>query len=613
MKTIQQLQQALVDDVRQALSELPDNAPIVITDPPKGVTADKALPCFPYAKALRQDPKKIAGELAEALGKQDFIDIAKAAGPYVNVTFSPQLFAQIVIDQVLKDEDKYGYSPDRGENVMVEYISPNTNKPLHLGHVRNGVLGMALVRLFEAAGYMTIPALLLNDRGIHICKSMVAYQCWGNGDTPESVGEKGDHFVAKFYVRFEKENQAAYAVWATEHGFDPDDPPEGKGRNEFFNSSDFELGVATREMLRKFEAGDSDVLSLWEKMNGWVVEGFKKTFTAYGFEFRKWYLESDTCKLGRDIVAKGLKKRLFYKHTDGSIRVDRTKLSFPLRKGDDGTDRELDKVLLRADGTSLYTTQDLGTAQLKESEYGLTQSIYDVAVEQDHHFKYLFAILKMLGYSWADTLYHFSYGMVHLPEGRMKSREGTVVDADNLLADMADEVRKKLAEREDPITGKEADEIAHGVALGAITFYILLATPGKDMTFNPKKSLSFQGDTGPYLQYAVTRIKSILRGVSDVSTDIDYSLLTMPEEQALIRFIAEFPSKISPAAKKYATANIPYYTLGLAKAFTAFYRACPVQKAEPAVQAARVALLKATLQTLTNCLYLMNIPVLDRM
>lgn len=613
MKTIQQLQQALVDAVRQALSELPDNVTIVISDTPKGVIADKALPCFTYAHALHKDPKKIAGELAEGLRKQNFIDTAIAVGPYVNITFSPQLFTQIVIEQVLKDGDKFGHSPDRGENVMVEYLSPNTNKPLHLGHVRNGVLGMALVRLFAADGYRVIPTILLNDCGIHISKSMVAYQRWGKEDTPESAGEKGDHFVAKFYVRFEKEFQATYKSWAKEQGFDPVDPPGGKGRNEFFNSPNCELGVDAREMLRKWEAGDPVVYSLWEKMNNWVVSGFKSSFAAYGFGFEKWYLGSDTYKLGRDIIERGLEQGLFYKHFDESIRVDRTKLGIPLPKEDDGTNRNFDKVLLRADGTSLYTTQDLGTAQLKESEYGLARSIYVVAVEQDHHFKYLFAILKLIGYSWADTLYHFSYGMVNLPEGRMKSREGTVVDADKLLADMTDDVRKKLVERDDPITGNEVDEIAHGVALGAINFYILLATPRKDMTFNPKESLALQGDTGPYLQYAVIRIKSILRGVKDVSTTVDYSLLATPEERALIRFIAEFPSMISPAVKRYATSNIPSYTLGLAKIFTAFYLACPVKTVEEDVKAARVALLKATLQTLTNCLYLMNIPVLDRM
>ncbi len=598
--TVQKLRDQVRADVHDAL-KLPADVPVEIQAPPAHVAADISIPCFRFAKPVKRDSKSLATALASFLAAKDYVGTAEAAGPFVNVTLDSAFFAKLVIEQVMSEGPAYGQASKTSERVMVEYSSPNTNKPLHLGHVRNNTLGWSLIQLLRAAGFDVVAAILVNDRGIHICKSMVAYQKFGDGKTPQSENQKGDHFVGNYYVMFEKHFHAEYISWAKQQGFDPKQPPEGKEKEKFFNLPDSEFGTAARTMLRQWEAGVPAVRELWQQMNEWVLSGFRETYLAYGVGFDKWYYESKTSGLGRDIVAKGIERGIFTHDTDGSVQVDLKDLG--------------KKALLRADGTALYTTQDIGTAVLKQEEFSLARSIYVVAEEQNHHFQCLFKIMEMLGYPWAKGLYHFSYGMVSLPEGRMKSREGKVVDADDLLKDIEQMVLEKIGQREESLPEAEAKQIAHQVAIGAINFYILLVTPRIGMTFDPAKSLNLQGDTGPYIQYTVTRIGSILAKITteDSNPVLDYGKLDSGEEKALLRTIADFPHTVITAATHYDTALIPRYVLGLSKLVNTFYHKHSVVRSEPALQAARVGLLKATLITMTNALKLLSIPVPDKM
>ncbi len=599
MATVFELKDKLESEIRAAVGD--QSAPVVLNDPPANIDADWAVPCFPFAKKLGAAPPEIAKDLAEKLTGAELIGKAQAAGPYLNLSLNPAKFGQDAIAQVTKEKEKYGTWADKNQSVMIEFSSPNTNKPLHLGHVRNQTLGWLLSQVYQAAGYKVIKGVLFNDRGIHICKSMVAYQNWGEGATPESRGVKGDHLVGDFYVLFEQKFSAEYEKWANEQGFDSQNPPAGKTKEEFFNLPDSRLGEQTRECLQKWENNDKATRELWKKMNSWVLAGMQDTYAKFRIKFDVSDYESKTCLLGKDIVAEGVKKGVFHKNEDGSVVVDLEKWKLG------------EKVLVRANGTTLYITQDLGTAKRRHDEYDLSQLIYVVASEQNYHFQVLLKILELLGYDWAKGFSHFSYGMVNLPEGKMKSREGTVVDADDFLEDMEKMVLSKIKNSEADLKDEDKPALAYEIALGAINFYILWHSPHKNMIFDPKKSLSLEGDTGPYIQYAATRIKGILRKAGETDVKPNFELLKEPEERKLIKIIFEYPFVIEKSADTKNTLLIPAYTLGLSKAVTAFYQKHNVKDAQPALKATRVALLQAVLQVLENALNLMNIKVVDKM
>ncbi|RMH72218.1 MAG: arginine--tRNA ligase [Gemmatimonadetes bacterium] len=584
---------------------------IKLDRPPNPKLGDFAVGCFPLAKVLRQSPVNIAQKLAAHATKTNLIEHIQATGPYLNITLNKEEFSRILCHHILNESETFGNSSlGSGQMVMVEYSAPNTNKPLHLGHVRNQLLGMAVARLLEAVGYRVIKANLVNDRGVHICKSMLAYQRFGNGETPKSTGIKGDHFVGHYYVRYEQAQKAEFEQWLVQQHVEWDTlEPHQKEQYEAQFLKESQWYAAALDLLRRWEEGDAEVIALWQKMNQWVYEGFNQTYQKMGCEFDTWYYESDLYKSGKELILKGLSEGIFFKKEDGSIWVDLT-------------DQNLDeKILLRSDGTSVYITQDIGTAVQKFKDYPLTKSIYVVGSEQNYHFQVLFAILKKLGYTWADECYHLSYGMVYLPEGKMKSREGKVVDADDLMAGMIDLAKISLKEREEerPIQAEELETISEIVGLGAIKYHILSFQPAKDIHFDPNKSISFQGDTGPYLQYAYARIRSIFRkseqdNYVSLTPEADYSGIHHPKEIELVRKLFDFPEEVRIAAETYNPSRITTYLFELAKAYSQFYHACPVLNAEnDALTQVRMVLCKATAVTLKRGLKLLGIDAPERM
>jgi len=474
-----------------------------------------------------------------------------------------------------------------GERVMVEYLSPNTNKPIHLGHARNGILGMAVSNTLEAVGHSVIKANLVNDRGVPICKSMVAYRKWGDGETPVSKGVKGDHFVGDFYVLYAKASD-----------------------------KDPSLEAEVKECLRRWEAGDQDTVNLWRLMNGWVYAGFDETYHAYGFAFDTTYYESETYQLGKDIVQKGLRLGVFERLSDGSIVAQ-----LPVEKfGKDEFGKPRFVTLIRNDGTSVYMTQDLGTAVLKFDGHALTQSIHVVGNEQKHHFDCLFFLLNQLGFSWAEKCYHLPYGMVYLPEGRMKSREGKVVDADDLAKEMVDLAREEIAKRVyQSVTAEVVTQRAQKIGMAAIKFFLLKVNSEKDIYFNPKESLSFEGNTGPYCQYAYARVQSILSRKESLDIDSgakpDFSLLGEKEELSIARAILQFPEALKSSADELNPSVLCDWVYNAAKAFNQFYHKHMVIHSEVSsdLALARIKLLKAFCATVGYSLKLLGIETLDEM
>ncbi|MBB6479035.1 arginine--tRNA ligase [Spirochaeta isovalerica] len=549
---------------------------IIVETPPKPEMGDLAFPMFPFARDFRKAPPAIAADIAASLGS-DIPGEAKTAGPYINIFISRQAVFQSVLQSVGEKKDDYGRTGSlKGEKVMIEFSSPNTNKPLHLGHLRNDILGESTARILEAAGAEVMKVNLINNRGVHICKSMLAYSKFGKGETPESTGVKGDHFVGDYYVK--------YNNWAKE-----DSSADGQAQ----------------EMLKKWEDGDSATRELWKTMNKWTLDGINQTYEKTDISFDRFYFESETYLSGKDIVLKGLEDGHFYKDDDGSIRLDMS---------DIGLDT---KVLLRGDGTSVYVTQDLGTAIARHGDFPFDRLIYVVGNEQEYHFKVLFHTLKKLGYEWADQLYHLSYGMVNLPEGKMKSREGTVVDADDLLAQLeelvVEEIKTKGREEElDDVTGT-----AHAIALGALNYYLLHISPLKDMVFNPKESLSFNGNTGPYMQYMGARISSMLRKYEEG----DYSggafkpeLLASPEAWELVKLIGAYPGMVDQAASEMNPSVIASFVYELSRNFSRFYHENPILNNDDAdLIVTRIELSKAVLQVLKNAFKLINIRFLEKM
>jgi arginyl-tRNA synthetase len=482
------------------------------------------------------------------------------------------------------------------ETVLVEYSSPNTNKPLHLGHIRNNLLGYSLYRILSACGHKVIKTNIVNDRGIHICKSMLAWQKFGNGETPESSGLKGDHLVGKYYVLFEKEYKSQIEKLVS----------QGVSENEAKNQAPFMKEA--REMLLKWEAGDREVVDLWKMMNSWVYAGFNETYKKLGVDFDKIYYESETYKLGRDLVLSALEKKILYQNEDSSIWADLS---------GEGLDQ---KLLLRSDGTAVYMTQDLGTAVERYNEYRFDKNIYVVGNEQNYHFQVLRAILKRMGYDWADGLIHFSYGMVELPEGRMKSREGTIVDADDLIDEMQKTAREvslelgKLAGFSD----EEKEEIFRKIGLGALKYFILKVDPKKNMTFNPAESIDFNGNTGPFIQYTYARIKSVFRKAEQMNVAADVSNLqdsaAGSKEIDLIRLLRQFPEIVSAAAKEYSPALIANYCYDLSKEYNQFYHDFSILGEEnPDVRNFRLVLSKTTSEIIYKGMWLLGIEMPERM
>ncbi|MGA2378874.1 MAG: arginine--tRNA ligase [Spirochaetia bacterium] len=559
-----------------------DASAIVVETPPKPEMGDIAFPMFPFARSLRKGPPVIAAEIARRVpgvpGAGE-AGTALAAGPYVNVRLAPAAVIGDILSEIAAEGASYGRGTAMsGSRVMLEFSCPNTNKPLHLGHLRNDAIGESLSRILSEAGATLRKVNLINDRGVHICKSMLAYRMFGGTATPESAGVKGDHFVGDYYVK--------YAQYAKEH-------PEAEEE--------------VRELLRNWEEGDPDVVALWRRMNGWVVAGIEESYRRTGVSFDQVYFESDVYRLGRSEILASIEKGLFQKDPDGSVWVDLT---------DQGMDRE---VLLRSDGTSLYITQDIGVAIQRSKDWPFDRLIYVVGSEQRHHFNVLFKVLAVLGYPWAANLHHLAYGMVNLPEGKMKSREGTVVDADDMLDELeklaAEEIRTK--EREEEVG--DLSRTSREIALGALNYWLLQITASKDMTFDPKESISFNGNTGPYLQYTGARISSMLRKFEErrekySAGKYSSAALALPEEWEIAKSLALFPETIVASARELNPSVLTGYLFELCRSFSRYYQDHPVLRNEDQdLVISRIALVRAMGQVVRNGLQLLGIPFLEAM
>ena len=586
---VEHLKQHILEQVaaagRKAFGQAAEGLDVVF--PPDLQLGHFAVGCFPLSKKLRKSPAEIAKTLAAAISAGEVIESAVAAGPYINFKLADRVFFGSAIDTILAAGDRYGDGPvGRNKRVMVEYLSPNTNKPLHLGHLRNAALGISVSRLLEATGHWLVKSILINDRGVHICKSMLAWERFGQGATPESEGMKGDHFVGKWYVRYAVESEK--------------DPT---------------LEQNIQEMLKKWEAGDPDTLALWKKMNQWVYDGFAETYRRFGMDFDVFYYESDTYKLGKDVIAEGLKKDVFTRDERGNIVYPLPQALFGTEKG--GASKKV--TVLRPDGTSLYITQDIGTAILKVTEHHLDSSVYVVGSEQEHHFKCLFSMLGALGYAWASNCHHLSYGMVYLPEGKMKSREGKVVDADDLIAGMA-ELAEEEIRRRDPEHRLSDDEIKHRAAVigvGAIKYYLLRVRPSQSINFDPVESISFDGFTGPYCQYAYARIFGILEKAGSRGREshaVDCARLGNLEELLLLKMLIQFPEEVASGMAEYNPSRVAVHVFNTAKAFNQFYNKHAVlQAGSHELTAARLALIKAAAVVLKRGLNLLGIDVQENM
>ncbi len=550
---------------------------------------------FPYVKAARKAPEAAGDEIGRWLkANEPAVAGFNVVKGFLNIVITPT-FWNSVLTSIIGTPD-YGTVKPGADSplVMVEYSSPNTNKPLHLGHVRNNLLGYSLARILDACGNRVVKTNIVNDRGIHICKSMLAWQKWGNGATPESTGQKGDHLIGDCYVAFDKHYKAELKA-LKEQGL-TDEEAEAAST----------LMQEAREMLRRWEAGDPEVRALWEKMNSWVYAGFDATYRRMGVDFDKIYYESRTYLDGKEKVLEGLEKGIMYRREDGSVWADLTT---------DGLDH---KLLLRSDGTSVYMTQDIGTAAQRYADYPIDRMVYVVGNEQEYHFKVLSLILDKLGFKWGKDLVHFSYGMVELPNGKMKSREGTVVDADDLMADMVDDAKKVSTElgKTDGLSAEEIDSIAEMVGLGALKYFLLKVDPRKNMTFNPEESIDFNGNTGPFIQYTYARIRSVLRRASEAGMNIgDYSAVVPNEKEiALVQRLADFPSVVAESGRNFSPALIANYVYELVKEYNQFYHDCNIlRETDEAVRSLRLALSEATARVVRTATSLLGISVPERM
>lgn len=561
----------------------------------KEFEGDMTLVVFPWVKAARKAPDAVAKEIGDYLvDNEPAVSRYNVIKGFLNLVIDPTFWNGVL--RGIARQDDYGFVKPTDESplVMVEYSSPNTNKPLHLGHLRNILLGYSLASILKACGNRVVKTNVVNDRGIHICKSMLAWQKWGDGATPESSGKKGDHLIGDFYVLFDKHYKAEVMELLA------------KGMTQEEAEAASPLMLEAREMLRKWEQKDPEVRALWQMMNDWVYAGFDETYARMGVDFDKIYYESNTYLEGKEKVLEGLEKGIMYRKDDGSVWADLTA---------DGLDH---KLLLRKDGTSVYMTQDIGTAKLRYQDYPIDKMIYVVGNEQNYHFQVLSLLLDKLGFKWGKDLVHFSYGMVELPEGKMKSREGTVVDADDLMDEMVATARSVSAElgKLDGCTPEEIDDITETVGLGALKYFLLKVDPRKNMTFNPKESIDFNGNTGPFIQYTYARIRSVLRKADEAGfRGVDFSTV-IPEERevTLIRRLSDFPSVVREAGRSYSPALIANYIYDLVKEYNQFYHDCSILKEEDAAKRSmRLELSAVTADVIRRGMGLLGIKVPERM
>lgn len=552
-----------------------DDNPVVELPPSKEM-GNLAFPMFKYAKVLRKNPAMIAATIAESIKDSPLIDKIETKGAYVNIFYNKKKVALEVLPQVLGKKEDFGKGDKKNIKVAIEFSSPNTNKPLHLGHCRNNVLGDAIARLMDFAGYDVTKLNLVNDRGIHICKSMLAYQKFGNGTTPEKENKKSDHLVGDFYVKYAQASK-----------------------------EDESLEEEAQAMLLKWENGDKTIRDLWKTMNKWTIEGIKETYIRMGIEFDEFEFESNNYLLGKDIVQMGLEKGVFFQEEDKSTWIDNS---------DVGLDK---KIVLRADGTSVYVTQDIGTACKRHDRIGFDQMIYVVGSEQDYHFKTLFTILQKLGYTWAEKCRHLSYGMVNLPDGKMKSREGTIVDADNLMDLLYEMSYAVLEEKQQDMPADTKQDIANKISLAALKYYLLNFSTTKDVTFNPKESISFDGNTGPYLQYTTARLNSLFTKSTtdiDVSNDFIKDYKFNDSEEDLIIHLLEFEEAVDKAIKDLSPVEVCNYLYNLARIYNKFYHDNKVLTAEtPELVNLRLAMSKSAHIILKNGLALLGVSALEKM
>ncbi|RYU94228.1 arginine--tRNA ligase [Emticicia agri] len=586
---------SLKSAIKQALSALFQIEEEVVLQPTKSdFEGNYTYVVFPLVKQLRKSPVDIANAIAEYLKTNTtYIKSYNVVQGFLNLVLADEVWFD-VLNGILADKN-FGVLPKNNQSVMVEYSSPNTNKPLHLGHLRNNFLGSSVAKIVEANGYEVVKTCLVNDRGVHICKSMWAYQQFGNGETPESSGLKGDHLAGKYYVIFDKHYKSEMAT-LIQGGMSEDEAKKNAPAIK-----------AVQEMLIKWEQGDEETVALWRKMNDWVFAGFNETYQKIGVSFDKTYYESNTYLLGKDIVEEGLANGVFFKKENGSVWIDLK---------EEGLD---EKLVLRADGTSVYITQDLGTTDLKFADYPISKAIWVVGNEQDYHFQVLFAIMKKLGRTYADGCYHLSYGMVELPEGKMKSREGTVVDADDLVAEMIETASSSTSERSkiDGFTQEEANQLFQQIALGALKYFLLKVEPKKKMLFNPAESIDFQGNTGPFIQYTHARICSILRKAASQGIVLDEKVKPVAIEKTeaeLIFVLSDYPAAVKKAGDEYAPSVIANYCYELAKTFNHYYSQVSIMN-EPdgEIQKFRLALIKLVSETIRKATALLGIEVPNRM
>lgn len=591
------IQEVLSDKVKEAVKSIFDKELTNVEFQPtrKDFEGDITIVVFPMLRVVKGNPVQIGEQIGSYLQEH----VEAVAG--FNVIKG---FLNIVIDDsyylnffnAITSIEHYGYVKESDDAVMVEYSSPNTNKPLHLGHIRNNLLGYSVAEILKASGKKVYKTQIINDRGIHICKSMVAWQKFGNGETPESTGLKGDKLVGNYYVAFDKAYKEQIAALVAE------------GTDQKIAEKEAPILLEAQEMLLKWESGDEETVSLWKTMNGWVYKGFDVTYKNLGVDFDTLYYESDTYLLGKDVVAEGLKKGVFFKKEDGSVWIDLT---------EDGLD---EKIVLRSDGTAVYMTQDIGTAIQRVKDHpDVNGMVYTVGNEQDYHFKVLFLILQKLGFSWSNKLHHLSYGMVDLPSGKMKSREGTVVDADDLMADMtqtAATISEELGKLED-YSEEEKQSLYKMIGLGALKYYILKVDPKKRILFDPEESVDFQGNTGPFIQYTYARIQSILRKAGSMGIDISENAEVTSlhaKEKELIKQLQMFPDTIQLAADNFSPALIANYTYDLVKEFNSFYQQVSILgEADEAKKVLRVQLSKKVSEVIQDAFKLLGVEVPERM
>jgi arginyl-tRNA synthetase len=590
----QEMESALKQYIGKALAELYaiENAQVLLEPTKPDFEGDYTFVVFPFVKQTKKGPEQTANEIGQYLTeKVELVASYNVIKGFLNLSIQPSFWVDFVKQHY--QDVHYGWAePNSKQKILVEYSSPNTNKPLHLGHVRNNLLGYSVAQILKANGYQVTMCNLVNDRGIHICKSMYAWIQFGNGETPASSGLKGDHLVGKYYVAFDKQYKTEQKELVSQ------------GMSEADAEKQAPSIIAAQDLLRKWEANDPETVGIWRTMNSWVYEGFDSSYKKMGVSFDKFYYESDTYLLGKEIVQEGLAKGVFFKKDDGSVWIDLT---------DDGLDQ---KLLLRGDGTSVYITQDIGTAELKYADFGAERSIYVVGNEQDYHFKVLQLICKKLGKSYADGIYHLSYGMVELPHGKMKSREGTVVDADDLIDEMlhaAEETTIALG-KTDGLEAAELTKLYNTIGLGALKYFLLKVDPRKKMMFNPEESIDFQGNTGPFIQYTYARIKSILRNANTADFNDTKGVEMNALEGGLARILYKYPEVLASAGNDLSPGLLANYVYELAKAFSHFYHECSIIKEQDQLKRnLRLQLCSMTAASIQSGFELLGIDVPERM